>query len=122
MAAVISTGFLTVVYFFLKGASPVIFYIVIFLIGLPMGGLWTIFVTTASEMFGTNIRATVTTTAPNFVRGATVLIILYLELLKPSLGLWAAAFIVGGTCIILAFFAILGMSETYHRHLDFTEE
>ncbi len=31
-------------------------------------GYWAVFITTASELFGTNIRATATTSAPNFVR------------------------------------------------------
>ncbi|WP_374951900.1 MFS transporter, partial [Mucilaginibacter sp.] len=33
-------------------------------------GYWATFVTIAAEQFGTNIRATVTTTVPNFVRGS----------------------------------------------------
>ena len=36
------------------------------------GGYWAIFVTVAAEQFGTNIRATVATTVPNFVRGLVV--------------------------------------------------
>ena len=45
------------------------FYGVCFGLGLATG-YWAVFVTVASEQFGTNLRATVTTTAPNFVRGA----------------------------------------------------
>ncbi|HVG40595.1 MAG TPA: hypothetical protein VM888_03200 [Chitinophagaceae bacterium] len=37
-----------------------------------MVGYWVIFVTIATEEFRTNTRATVTTTVPNFVRGAVV--------------------------------------------------
>jgi hypothetical protein len=39
-------------------------------------GYWVLFVTIAAEQFGTNIRATVTTTVPNFVRGSLPLILL----------------------------------------------
>jgi MFS transporter, putative metabolite:H+ symporter len=120
--AILSMILLIAAYFSLRGASPVIFYSVIFLLGIPMGGLWAVFVTTASEMFGTNIRATVTTTAPNFVRGSTVLILLFLNFLKPSFGLWASGIIVGAVCTVIAAFAILMMSETYHRNLDYTEK
>ena len=58
---------LTFIYFILFNASSTIFYIILLLLGIPMGGLWAVFVTAASEQFGTNLRATVTTTAPNFV-------------------------------------------------------
>jgi MFS transporter, putative metabolite:H+ symporter len=122
LVAVILTAVLIAAYFFLEGVSPVVFYGIIFLLGLPMGGLWNIFVTTASEMFGTNIRATVTTTAPNLVRGSTALIILYLNILKPELGLWAAGLIVGGTLMVVSAIAVLLMSETYDRNLDYTEQ
>src|SRR5690606_39971413 len=40
-----------------------------FLMGLGVG-YWATFVIIAAEQFGTNLRATVATTAPNFVRGA----------------------------------------------------
>lgn len=119
--AVLSTSGFIAVYFFLQGVSPLIFYTVIFLLGIPTGGLWTLFVTTASEMFGTNIRATVTTTAPNFVRGSTVMIILFLNFLKPTQGLWAGGLIVGAICVLLSAFAVLLMTETYNRNLDYTE-
>lgn len=120
--SVLTMAVLIAGYFFLKGSPPVIFYAIIFLLGIPTGGLWTIFVTTASEIFGTNIRATVTTTAPNFVRGSTVVIILFLNFIKPSQGLWAAALIVGAVCVLLSVFAVLMMDETYNRNLDYTEE
>lgn len=121
-AAVLTTAALTIAYFSLKGASPFVFYFIMFLLGLPMGGLWNIIVTTASEMFGTNIRATVTTTTPNFIRGSTVLIILYLNFLKPSLGLWTSGVIVGATFMILSVVAVLMLSETYNKNLDYTEQ
>jgi putative MFS transporter len=45
-------------------------------------GYWTVFATIAAEQFGTNIRATVATTVPNFVRGATVPLTLAFNHLK----------------------------------------
>ena len=122
MTAVVSMLLLTIAYFSVKGASPNAFYTIIFLLGLPMGGLWAVFVTTASELFGTNIRATVTTTVPNFVRGATVLILLYLNFLKPVMGLWWAGILVGATCIVLSLVSIVFLEETYHKLLDYPEE
>src|SRR5262245_55558014 len=35
-------------------------------------GYWTLFITVAAELFGSNLRATVATTVPNFVRGTVI--------------------------------------------------
>jgi putative MFS transporter len=58
-------------YFLCTGFSAATFYLVILLLGFGVG-YWAVFVTIAAEQFGTNIRATVATTVPNFVRGAVV--------------------------------------------------
>ena len=113
---------LTIVYYSLFGASPTLFYIVLFLLGLPMGGLWTVFITTASEQFGTNIRATVTTSAPNFVRGATILITFLLGVLTPLVGLWYAGVIVGSIFFIIASISLFFVEETYGKDLDYYED
>jgi hypothetical protein len=49
-------------------------YTLCFFMGFSVG-YWVLFVTIAAEQFGT-IRATVTTTVPNFVRGSLPLILL----------------------------------------------
>src|SRR6185437_2921388 len=54
--------------YFLPGARPpAVVYGLCFGLGVACG-YWSIFITVASEQFGTNLRATVTTTVPNFVR------------------------------------------------------
>ena len=87
-----------------------------------MGGLWTIFMTTASEQFGTNLRATVTTSSPNFVRGSTILITFLLGLYKIHFGLLISGIFVGvifiGSALLAAFF----LEETYGKDLDYMEE
>jgi MFS transporter, putative metabolite:H+ symporter len=80
-----------------------------------------VFVTVASEQFGTNIRATVTTTAPNFVRGSLVLVTLLFETLRGPLGLTASALTVGVLTIVIALVALLGLPETYGKDLDYVE-
>ncbi|MCE1227370.1 MAG: MFS transporter, partial [Geobacteraceae bacterium] len=60
-----------VVYFMAGGVSAEAFYGICGLLGFGIG-YWAIFVTIAAEQFGTNLRATVATTVPNFVRGMTV--------------------------------------------------
>ncbi len=113
--------FFTVIYFCLIGASPFLMYLDLFLMGIPMGGLWAIFVTAAAEQFGTNIRATVTTTAPNFVRGATILMTLILGLLTPVTGLWTSGVIVGIIFIGIALISVFFTEETYGKDLDYNE-
>lgn len=85
-------------------------------------GYWAVFVTTAAEQFGTNLRATVATTVPNFVRGSTVIMTLAFSALKPSFGILASAQIVGFICFAFAGLAVYRMKETYAVDLDFLEK
>jgi putative MFS transporter len=121
LAALGSIAVLTAVYFLLHGATPFVFYAVITALGVPMGGLWAVFMTTASEQFGTNIRATVTTTAPNFVRGSTVVILAMLGSFKASSGLLQAGIWVGVICIGTALLAAWFLEETFGKDLDYME-
>ncbi len=120
--AIFSIMALTVVYFSLFGATPTVFYLVLLLLGIPMGGLWAVFVAAASEQFGTNMRATVTTTAPNFVRGGTILITFLLGAFKSSSGLWLAGIYTGILVMAIALWSAYFTEETYGKELDYVEE
>ncbi len=85
-------------------------------------GYWAVFVTTAAEQFGTNLRATVTTTVPNFVRGAAVLMTSLFAALKPSCGALLSAQIVGAAAFAISTAALFRLRETFGRDLDFVEE
>lgn len=120
----IATSSLTVfaiLYFMSFGVSPNLFYIIVTLMGISMGGLWAVFMSISSESFGTNLRATVTTTAPNFVRGTTVLISISVAHLMTSFGLWTAGAIVGLICMLLSFIGIIGIKDTYGKELNYNE-
>lgn len=124
-ALLAATGSLTVFciwYFMSFGVSPTVFYTIIALSGISMGGLWAVFMVASSEAFGTNLRATVTTTAPNFVRGTTVLISNSIKALNPAYGLWFAGGLVGIACILLSFIGIFGIKESHGKDLDYNEE
>lgn len=86
-------------------------------------GYWAVFVTVASEQFGTNLRATATTTAPNFVRGAVPLLVAAFMWLKtlPSLGSPGAAAVVGAVTLVVAALCLATLDDTYGRDLDFVE-
>jgi MFS transporter, putative metabolite:H+ symporter len=119
--AITAIALMTIVYFMLFKASPALFYFTLFLLGIPMGGLWAVFITSASEQFGINLRATVTTSAPNFVRGATILITFLLGALTPVTGLWLSGVIVGVIFISVAFVSAILNEETYGKELDYLE-
>ncbi|MCS7074168.1 MAG: MFS transporter, partial [Bacteroidia bacterium] len=96
------------------------FYWICFLLGIGVG-YWAIFVTIASEQFGTNIRATVTTSVPNFVRGAVVPMTIAFEFLREPLGIISSALIVGIMAISFASIALFFMQETFGKDLNYTE-
>jgi hypothetical protein len=116
---VLTTLFIAV-YFVLAHVSLGVFYTVCFLLGVA-AGYWAVFVTIAAEQFGTNIRATVTTTAPNFVRGAVVALTLLFEALRPAMGIRGSAMLVGGLALGIAFLSLRGLEETYGKNLDYLE-
>jgi hypothetical protein len=121
IAYLISTVVLTLAYVSFTGLSSVAFYFLAFLLGAATG-YWALFVTIAAEQFGTNIRATVTTTVPNFVRGAVIPITLGYKAIEKGSGPIVAAIVVGGVCTVLAMISIVALKETFGRELDYVEE
>jgi MFS family permease len=107
-------------YFSSRGQPAWVFYLVIFFLGLGMG-YWAVFVTIGAEQFGTNIRATVATTVPNFVRASLVPTTLAFTCLKQSWGLLPAAIAVGSASVGIALLALLGLEETFGKDLDYHE-
>jgi MFS family permease len=85
-------------------------------------GYWATFVTIAAEQFGTNIRATVTTTAPNFVRGALIPINIVFGYLSQKYSNITAAYILMAVLTIVAIFALSQLKESFNKDLDYVEE
>jgi len=104
----------------LEGQTPGIYCAVLFAVGLGQG-YWTVFITTAAEQFGTNIRGTVTTSVPNFVRAMIVPITLGLKAIWDTTGLVGGTLLIGAAVFALAFIALFHLKETYGRNLDYTE-
>jgi MFS family permease len=116
------TSVLVLVYLFTtKEASAKYFYFLCFCLGTA-AGYWALFVTIAAEQFGTNIRATVTTTVPNFVRGAVVPITALFVFLEQYMGMIYSAVVVGIICIGLALYATIKVKETFGKELNYLEE
>ncbi len=113
-----------VVLFFLFGGTSVpVFYAIIGFIGFATG-YWAVFISAASELFGTNIRATVATTAPNFVRASTVLISFLIELLIYVFAddKLLATQVAGVIILITGFIALYFLEETYGKELNYSEK
>ncbi len=109
-----------VFYLTLSGMSTSVFYFNCFLLGVSIG-YWALFVTIAAEQFGTNLRATVATTVPNFIRGTVVPLTFSFELLRAQTGMISSAWIVGLTTIAIALVALWRMKESFGRDLNFVE-
>ncbi len=115
------TGILSIIYLFSHGLSTFEFYFLCTLIGIA-NGYWAVFVMSASEQFGTNLRATVTTTVPNFIRGSVIPITLAFSFLRGSLGIIYSTLAVGTVVFIIAFTSLYFLRETYGVDLDYIED
>ena len=115
-----------VLYLFTPGRSVNQFYITCFLLGVGIG-YWALFVTIAAEQFGTNLRSTVATTVPNFIRGTVVPLTLAFRYLREVLGggdsaVIYGALIIGLITIVIALIALRAIQETFGREMNFLEE
>jgi hypothetical protein len=118
---VAGTALSIIAYFTLGGRSLTGFYVIIAVLGV-FTGYWAVFATIGAEQFGTNLRATVATTSPNFVRGSVVPMTILMQQLTPSLGLLGAAAAVGALALGLAIVGLVGLRETFGVDLDYLEE
>jgi putative MFS transporter len=110
----------SIIYYLFASTSVLVFYTIVFCIGFGTG-YWAVFMSSASELFGTNIRATVTTTAPNFVRGSVTLMTIANTSLKPSVGFVNSSLIIGVVVFILAYWACYKLEETFAKELNYIE-
>ncbi len=122
MLYLVANLLLTLIFLFgMRGASIATYNWMCLALGTATG-YWVIFVTVASEQFGTNIRSTVATTTPNFVRGAVVPVTNAFKYLALPLGAVTGALVVGLVCIGAAIWATTRLQETFNRDMDFVEE
>jgi MFS transporter, putative metabolite:H+ symporter len=117
---------LTMVFVFLnfKEISQQLFYLICFGMGFSVG-YWVLFITIAAEQFGTNIRATVTTTVPNFVRGMLPLIIVVYSFFRDTVfsgDILFAGMVMGVILFLIAILSIKGLNETFDTDLDYIEK
>ena len=112
---------LIVIYLFVPLQSDTIFYMLCVGLGIA-AGYWALFVTIAAEQFGTNLRATVATTVPNFVRGSMIIMTPLFLLFREQFGILIGAGLVGVLAIGTALLGLWKMEETFGKDLNFLEE
>ena len=109
-------------YFTVAPGSLAAFYAVICFAGFA-SGYWAVFATISAEQFGTNLRGTAATTAPNLVRWSAAGTGWTWLTLSTSWGSpWKAALAVALVVMPLAILATLWLRESYGSDLEFNED
>jgi MFS family permease len=120
LAFILLSLFFMLLFLVLPLRETSIFYLVCICLGFA-NGYWALFVTIAAELFGTNLRATVATTVPNFVRGSVIpLTALFLQA-KTYFGTINGALAVGLLTTAIALWALYYMEETFGKDLNYVE-
>ncbi|RYF63912.1 MAG: MFS transporter, partial [Cytophagaceae bacterium] len=96
-------------------------YVICLLLGICTGYI-AMYLTMVAEQYGTNLRATATTSAPSIVRGMLIPMTLSFQALKPFAGTLGAAAVLGVTVFVLAFWSLSQMEETFAKELDYVEK
>jgi MFS family permease len=117
---IVLTAISIVSYFTFANLSLETFYIICLILGFSIG-YWAVFVTIAAENFGTNIRATVTTSVPNFIRGSVVPMTIVFQELKTVYSISISAMIIGFSTILIALISLAALKETYGKELNYIE-
>jgi len=115
------TSLFMALYLFMPLAAANALYLLCGGLGFSIG-YWALFVTIAAEQFGTNLRATVATTVPNFVRGSINVITPLFLYFKTQYGIIGSASLVGVITITIALLALWKLDETFGKDLNFLEE
>ncbi|GAA4411601.1 hypothetical protein GCM10023187_37710 [Nibrella viscosa] len=107
---------------FLFGRVPTAqgLYLICLLAGFCTGYA-AMYLTMVAEQYGTNLRATATTSVPSMMRGTVIPMTLLFQFFRPSLGPLVAAGLIGLVVYALAFWALSRMEETFAKDLDFHE-
>lgn len=100
--------------------STFTFYATCMLMGFGVG-YWAMFVQVAAEQFGTNIRSTVTTSVPNFVRGAVIPLTASFQWGVARYGAVTSSILIGVVSLALTLIGLRTLEESFHKDLDYHE-
>ena len=96
------------------------FYVICGWLGFGTG-YWAVTVTMAVEQFGTDLRATVGTSVPTFIRATAVPMSFAFLALRGTMGVIGAASAVGVVALAASVWALATQPETYGKPLDYAE-
>jgi MFS transporter, putative metabolite:H+ symporter len=100
--------------------SLTLYYGIFLFLGFS-AGYTIVLLTLAAEQFGTNIRATVTTSALNLIRATVIPQAFLFGILSPLMGAANAALVVGVIAVVIAYWGLGNLEETFDKDLDYTE-
>lgn len=118
---IISSLSLVLVYLLVPLQSRSMFYLVCAGLGF-CSGYWTLFITVAAELFGSDLRATVATTVPNFVRASVIPLTMLFTMAKNYIGIIYGALVVGLLTFAVAIIALLYLEETFKKDINYVED
>jgi MFS transporter, putative metabolite:H+ symporter len=110
--------FAACVFIFTTNQQPKFYYTMSYILGFGTG-YWALFVINSAEQFGTNLRATASSTVPNFVRGCVVPITLMFQSFSAVNGVISAGFFICFICFLLAVFGTAMIEDGFDKELDF---
>jgi MFS family permease len=120
LSYILLAAVLVAIYLFVPLSSAAWFYALCVGLGIA-AGYWALFVTIAAEQFGTNLRATVATTVPNFVRGSILIMTPLFLLFKDQFGILVGTGLLALLAIGVALLGLWKMEETFGKDLNFLE-
>jgi len=109
------------VFFTVGNHSLTLYYGLLLFLGFCVG-YSIVLLTLAAEQYGTNIRATVTTSTLNILRATVIPQTLLFGFLSPYIGIVNSVMVVGVVAILLAFWGLSNLEETFHKDLNYMEE
>ncbi len=118
---ILSSFSLVLVYLLVPVHSTILFYFICTCLGF-CSGYWTLFITVAAELFGSDLRATVATTVPNFVRGSVIPLTMLFAMTKNYVGIMYGALIVGAISFAIAIMALFSLEETFKKDINYVED
>lgn len=118
---ILLTFVFVLMYLFSGPISTDRFYFNCFLLGVGTG-YWALFVTIAAEQFGTNLRSTVATTVPNFIRGTVAPLTMLFKFMRTETSVIEGALWVGLLTLAIALIAVRLVDETFSRDMNFVEK
>ncbi|MCW3105627.1 MAG: transporter [Segetibacter sp.] len=117
----LSSAVFVLIFFLVPFRSVTVLYVLSACLGF-CSGYWTLFITVAAELFGSNLRATVATSVPNFVRGTVIPLTALFILLKNYTGTINSVLIVGLLSYALGIVALIFLEETFKKDINYLEE